>query len=186
MPRFATIVLAATPGGEVVLKPLVCAAIPDLELDAVDAVRRLRRALDRELESVGTTRPSIGSAIVVSILVAAGPLLKSKKATRPTLSPPWRVAVAAGEQPREVTSMALLPSNEFEPGFHSTALPVAGSSAPRWSRRTTCVAEAVAGETLSGPVADVVEAGPRIGRGRRLVPREVAADVDRVSLMATE
>ena len=41
------------------------------------------------------------------------------------------------------------------------------------------VAEAVAGQALPGAVADVVEAGPGVGRGRRLLEAEVAADVDR-------
>ena len=48
-----------------------------------------------------------------------------------------------------------------------------------WSRRTTCVAEAVAGQALAGAVADVVQAGPRVvGSVGRLDEAEVAAEVD--------
>ena len=57
-----------------------------------------------------------------------------------------------------MASIALLPSKELEPGFHSSALPVAGSSGADVVAADDVVAEAVAGEALAGAVADVVEA----------------------------
>ena len=81
--------------------------------------------------SVGSTRPSMGAVIVVSTPLLAGIELKSKKAIRPTLYSPWVVASPPVNRPRGVSSMCLLPSKEFEPGFHSSAVPSTGLSAPR-------------------------------------------------------
>ena len=59
--------------------------------------------------------------------------------------------------------MALLPSKELEPGFHSSALPVGRVERAEVLAADHLVAEAVAGEALAGAVADVVETGPRVG-----------------------
>ena len=85
----------------------------------------------------GFTAPSIGVVIVVSSAAGAGSLERSKKATRPVVLPPLTLPSPPTSRPREVASIAFSPSYELEPGFHSRAVPVSGSSAPRWSRRTT-------------------------------------------------
>ncbi len=57
-----------------------------------------------------TTRPMIGSVMVVSTPLPAGTVLKSNSAIRPTLAPPCISASPPVTSPREVTTMALLPS----------------------------------------------------------------------------
>ena len=89
---------------------------------------------------LATTRPSIGVAIEVSGAGAGnGTVSKSKNATRPVRTPPLNMPSPPTSRPRGVASRALSPSKELDPprGFHSRALPFAGSIAAMWSRRTT-------------------------------------------------
>ena len=74
---------------------------------------------------------------------------------RPTFELALRRGVATGDHARGVASIALLPSNEFEPG-----VPLEGLAVDRVERTDVVadhdvVAEAVAGEALTSAVADV-------------------------------
>ncbi len=67
--------------------------------------------------------------------------------------------------PRGVASMALLPSNELEPGAPLDGLAGGRVEGADVVADHDVVAEAVAGQALAAAVADVGQAGPRIGRG---------------------
>ena len=56
------------------------------------------------------TRPLIGSVIAVSTPLGVGTLVKSKNAMRPMFSPAWVTASPPVNRPREVATIALLPS----------------------------------------------------------------------------
>ena len=72
----------------------------------------------------------------------------------------------------------MLPSNEFEPGFHSSGLADDRVEGADVVADDDVVAEAVAGQALTTAVADVGQTRPRVGRRSATHVVEVAADVD--------
>ena len=59
--------------------------------------------------------------------------------------------------------MAVFPMLEFEPGFHSSAVPSSGFEGTEVLAVHHGVAEAVAGQALAGAVADVGRPGNGLG-----------------------
>ena len=161
--RGVEVVRGRAPGDTVVLQVALGVAVLDLDLHPADAAGRLGRAGDRERRArPATTRPSIGVVIVVSVAVAAGSWCRGRRTRPGRCGRRWSTCRHHRRTDHAtVAIMALLPSNEFEPAYHSLAVPVTGSSSTEVVTTDDLVAETVAGQALAGAVADVVEAGPR-------------------------